>query len=249
MQPALDNLTPETTGKLGFEELAIALVANQFNPTILNLEFLKISGVIPRDWQLQNQPIITANTAQIVFQNGINIVCQNRTIIFTEIINSQDINSLKVAELAHILINRLPHSDYQGLAIKPKILAALPNHTNRYIVEKILTPGAWCNIGIAPLQATINFLYQLENSQLLLNLTEAQIQQPEKPSIPAVLFSGSFNYDLAKYNESDRTQQISQQLQNWSSDLATFRDIVNNKFLGNHDSIFSTLGVLGALGG
>ena len=46
------------TGTLGFEEMAIALVANQFNPTILKLDFLKISGIIPDDWEVQKQPIL-----------------------------------------------------------------------------------------------------------------------------------------------------------------------------------------------
>ncbi|MBW4643464.1 MAG: hypothetical protein KME23_10820 [Goleter apudmare HA4340-LM2] len=239
MSPALDNRNPEpTTENIGFEELAIALVANQFNPTILNLDFLKISGVIPGDWQLRNQPTIAANAAQIVFQNGVSIVFQNRTVTFTEIIDPNNINYLKIPELARIFTNRLPYSDYQGLSIKPKILVGLPNNTKRYIVEKLLVPGAWCDIGVAPVQAAINFFYQLENSQLLLNLTEAQIQQTEKPSIPAVLFSGSFNYDIARYDESDRFQELSQRLQNWSTDLAIFRDIVNNKFFGNHDSVF-----------
>ncbi|AFY32949.1 hypothetical protein [Calothrix sp. PCC 7507] len=242
MQPVLDNLSSEsTTGNVGFEELAIALFANQFNPSILNLDFLKISGIIPGDWQLQGQPTITPNAAQAVFQNGVNLVFQNRTVSFLQIIDPTNTNPLKIPELARIFVERLPYSDYQGISIKPKILVGLPANqglTRKYIVEKLLSPGPWCDIGIRPVQAAINFSYQLENCQLLLNLTEAQIQQAEKPPLPAVLFSGSFNYEVTSYSEGDRFQEIVKRLQNWSVDLEGFRDIVNNRFFGNYDNVF-----------
>jgi len=46
MQPVLDNRNPESaTGTVGFEKLAIALFTNQLNPSIINLAFLKISGI------------------------------------------------------------------------------------------------------------------------------------------------------------------------------------------------------------
>jgi hypothetical protein len=242
MQPVLDNRNPKSaTENVGFEELAIALFANQFNPSILSLEFLKISGIIPGDWQLQSQPTITPNVAQIVFQNGVNLTFQNRTISFLQIIDPQNPDSLKIAELARIFIERLPYSDYQGISIKPKILVGLPANqgiARKYIVDKLISPGPWCDIGVRPVQATINFSYQLENSQLLLNLTEAQIQQADKPPLPAVLFSGSFNYEVSGYGEGDRFQEIIKRLQNWSTDVESFRDIVHNKFMGNHDNVF-----------
>ncbi|WP_017655603.1 hypothetical protein [Fortiea contorta] len=242
MQPILNSPESETvTENIGFEELAIALFANQFNPTILSLDFLKISGIIPGDWQLQSQPNITPNFAQIVFQNGVNLNFQNRTVSFLQIIDKKDANSLKIPELAQTFIERLPYSDYQGISIKPKILVGLSANqglARKYIVEKLISPGPWCDIGVRPAQAAINFSYQLEQAQLLLNITEAQIQQAENQPIPAVLFSGSFNYEVSSYNESDRFPEILKRLQNWSTDLELFRDIVNNKFLGNHDNVF-----------
>lgn len=242
MQPVLDNRNPESaTENMGFEELAIALFANQFNPSILNLDFLKISGIIPGDWQLQGQPTITPNAAQAVFQNGVSLVFQNRTVSFLQIIDPTNKDALKIPELARVFVERLPYSEYQGISIKPKILVGLPANQGlgrKYIVEKLVSPGPWCDIGVKPVQAAINFLYQLENSQLALNLTEAQIQQAEKPPLPAVLFSGSFNYEVSGYGESDRFQEIIKRLQNWSTDLENFRDIVHNRFMGNHDNVF-----------
>ncbi|MBD1944544.1 hypothetical protein H6F78_07660 [Coleofasciculus sp. FACHB-64] len=43
-------MTPTPTP--AFEELAIALIASNFNPTLLTPDFLKYSGIVGSDWKL-----------------------------------------------------------------------------------------------------------------------------------------------------------------------------------------------------
>jgi hypothetical protein len=68
------------------QELAIVIATENHNPTILNLDFLKCSGIVEEDWQLSRSPICHSQASQIVFQNGISLASQPDRIIFAEAI-------------------------------------------------------------------------------------------------------------------------------------------------------------------
>jgi hypothetical protein len=61
---------------LQIQELAIAIIAKNINPTVLNTDFLKYTGVIPSDWELERSPVYANGVAQIIFSNGLAIVAQ-----------------------------------------------------------------------------------------------------------------------------------------------------------------------------
>jgi hypothetical protein len=63
------------------QELSIAITAKSLNPAMLTVDFLKYSGIVPPDWELNGQPVLNPNYAQVNFQNGISIVAQPRTIL------------------------------------------------------------------------------------------------------------------------------------------------------------------------
>ena len=64
---------------LDIQELSIVLAVRNHNPTMLNLDFLRGSGVVGADWELAQQPVSNANAAQIAFKNGIKIEVPTRS--------------------------------------------------------------------------------------------------------------------------------------------------------------------------
>ena len=234
-----DPISDTINKSLNIQELSIAITANNFNPTILNVDLLKLSGVIPPDWELARPPVLSDRLANIAFKNGINLVAQARTITISEPV--ADSTGLLAPDVARRYVETLPQADYQLLHIVPKSLVAFPNHVDgarEYIVETLLAPGAWRQVGHAPVQAALNLFYQLERGQLSLSIQEARLQQLDKASVPAVLFTGSFNYDLTSHAPLERLSNLVQLLANCLADLATFEDIVNKKFLRQQESVF-----------
>lgn len=45
------------SASVDLQELAIVLTAKNHNPSILNPDFLKCSGIIPSEWELSRQPL------------------------------------------------------------------------------------------------------------------------------------------------------------------------------------------------
>lgn len=240
--PLNPNLDPQAPLQIReIQEIAIALSAKNLNPTMLSEEFLKFSGIVPNEWELGRQPVLGPNLSQVTFQNGVSIVAQPRTITFMEAIGAKDPNELQTSRVARLYVEKLPNAEYQTLTISPKSLVPFPGNPDgarHYITRTLLAPGPWQEFGTAPVQAGINLLYQLERCQFSLSINEAKIQMPDQSSIPALLFAGNFNYDITGNLQQERLEKIGQGIDDWQSDLEAFREIVNQRFLGQQQSVF-----------
>ncbi len=230
------NTTVESPTQIqDIQEIAIAISAKNLNPTMLSQDFLKLSGIVPSDWELARKPVQSPRLSQVSFQNNVNIVAQPGTISFMEAIGKKTAKELKIPQVVRNYVEKLPQAEYQALNISLKSLVPFPGHQDaprKYITGTLLSPGPWQKFGKAPLQAGINFLYQLERCECSLSINEARLQQQDKPTIPALLFAGSFIYNLASDREQERLNQLGQGIDNWETDWETFREIVYQKFLG-----------------
>ena len=121
------------------------------------------------------------------------------------------------------------------MSFNPKILLPFPNKPEaprKYITGSLLGSGSWKKIGKAPVQAGLNLMYLLDHCQLNISVAEARVQQPQKPVMFAILFSGSFNYGLGNTKSSqEKLDKLTQALKFWQTDFKTFREIVTDKFL------------------
>lgn len=225
--------SPSTTQFI--EELSIIIAAQDLTPTMMSQDFLKFSGIIAKEWELSQQPVLNPNFAQLNFTNGIGITAQPRSISISESIGTKQLSELAIANVAAKYVEKLPHAEYVGLSLSPKILIPFPESpetARQFITGSLLGSGAWKKIGVAPVQAGVNLMYLLERCQLTINISEARLQQAQQASITAILFAGNFNYQVnPEDTEDDRLTQIMSFMNNWQSDLQEFRDIVNQKFL------------------
>jgi len=229
------------------EELTLSISAKNLSPSMLNLDFLKMTGIIPGDWELMAQPILSDRISQLSFKNGISILAQPGSVSFRDIVDVKGKKQSVAPEVASKYVEKLPHAEYQALNISPRIVLPVlkpKDGARKYITETLLAPGPWLNFGKTPVQAGINLFYELDGCQLSMTINEANLQQRDqnKGAISAVMFSGSFSYNVANENEQTRLNQLAQKLQNWKKDVDTFREIVHEKFAtqlpGQEESLF-----------
>jgi hypothetical protein len=217
------------------EEIGIVIAAQDLTPTMMSQDFLVFSGIVPRDWELSEQPILNPGAAQLHYTNGVSIAAQPRTITFSEALNDKQAENIVIPEIAIKYIEKLPHADYLGISFSPKMLLPFPQNpgaVRQYIADRLLGVGTWKNIGKVPVQAGINLMYLLDHCQLTINVGEARLQQAQQNPMAALLFSGSFNYNISPNLMSEaKLGQLKEGLSFWQSDLNGFRDLVINKFL------------------
>ena len=236
------------SGKIEFiEEISVVIVAQDLTPTMMSLDFLKFSGIISKEWELSQQPVLNPNLAQLNFTNGVSINAQPRSVTISESLGNKAAENLVFHTVASKYIEKLPYAEYIGFGFNPKILLPFPNSPSsarQYITSTLLGSGSWKRIGTVPVQAGVNLVYQLDRCQMNISVSEAQLRKSTE-QITALLFSGNFNYSVNPDPNSSETKmtQIVNFLNNWKTDLEEFREIINQKFLddnGHDNSIGET---------
>ena len=240
--------TPDTASAVNspnmtkfIEEISLVIVAQDLSPAMMSYEFLKFSGIISQDWELAQQPVLNPSYAQLNFTNGVSINAQPRTINLSESLGTRNLEELVIQKVAANYVAKLPHAEYMGLSLSPKILLPFPEapeSVRQYITGTLLGSGSWKRIGRVPVQAGINLMYLLDRCQLTISVSEAKLQKPQEAPIMAILFSGNFNYnvDLRQNLAENRTTQMRNFINNWQTDLEEFRAIVDRKFLDADDT-------------
>ncbi|WP_143288277.1 hypothetical protein [Calothrix rhizosoleniae] len=224
---------------VNLQEMAITIAVQKNNPTILAPDFLKYTGIVPSEWELAREPVRNNSVAQVTFQNGISIVSQFNRIIFSEVIATKEPQDIEVNTIARRYVEKLSQAQYQGIGINfgGYVLFAQSEQASRdFILNNLLQPGPWSEFGNAPVQAAMKFSYTLEGKQLNLEVNQAAIKFPDKKLVPAVLFSGNFNYSLSKEGENNQVDNIVKAIAGWQTDLDTYKEVVNTKFFNPETS-------------
>jgi hypothetical protein len=223
--------TPKIT-----HELAIVFAVRDPHPQSLHLDFLKYSGVVPADWQLAQPPIRNQQFNRLIFQNGVHIVAQPRTLTLVQPIILSQPEQLQVPELAHRYVRSCctdeSHSDYVAIGVSPKSFVLTPAVQNRsYLVETLLHPKDWQHKATQPAQATVNLLYSLDRCLFRLSIEDVRHQLPGQPEQSAVMVSGNFHYPLPEeMTVNDRAAQLHACIDHWKKDLKTYLELVNQRF-------------------
>jgi len=236
----VDAASNPLTQPMDIQELAITLSAKNLNPTMLTLDNLRSLGVIPADWELAKQPVLNQLQARLNFKNGVNIVAQQRNITFAEPINAQNAKAVSAPTVAKEFVSKFAKADYQTVSVAPKTIVSFGKEQNsnprQFIMEKLIAPGPWREVGNGSPQASVNFVYQLQECQLNLSVNEVRLRAQNQPNqaVPALLFSGSFNY-RSNQEGSQTIAQLQGQIDRWSDNLETFSKIVHQQFLGKSE--------------
>jgi hypothetical protein len=219
--------------EIKIEELSIVVVAQNHNPTLLNPDFLIYNKIVPPAWELAGSPICVGPMAQVTFKNGVNIVAQFNKVIFTETVGDKRDEDIAVPVIARKYAETLPHVDYRAVGINPK------GHVNfleeaavqGYILDTLLSPGPWLEFGDVRPKAGLKFVYWVKDCQFSLTLEESRLQLPDA-TVPVAMFTANFHRDLKGETKDQRLQNLSQILDHWDEDVALFKIVVNDRFLG-----------------
>ncbi|QSV68403.1 MAG: hypothetical protein HEQ12_16805 [Aphanizomenon flos-aquae DEX188] len=221
------------SNSLQLSEIAIALVAKDLNPAVLNPDFLKYTGIIPTDWELANQPIYNNNLVQLVYKNGVGIIVQPNRLNVLEMIGGKAPAEIQLATVALQLIEKLSQIEYQAVGINPKAFVNFPSVEDayNYICGKLLAPGSWQEFGGSKVNAALQLSYPLKRGTLNLAINQVNVQVGEQEITPAILFSGNLNYPLSGNTNTEKIQDLRQVIGNWQNDVKTFQDLLGEKFL------------------
>jgi hypothetical protein len=219
------------------QELAIAITAKNLNPTVLTLDFLKYTGVVPADWELAKQPVYTNGLVQLFFSSGLGIIAQPNSVTLLESISTKPLEEILVPKITHNLVEKLSQIEYQGVGINPRGFVTFNSDADayQYICNKLLSPGSWQEFAGAKVNAALQLTYPLKRGTLNLGINQVNVQFPDKQAA-AILFSGNFNYPLLGNTPAEKIQDLQTIIDNWQDSLKTFQQFLVEKFLPSSEA-------------
>lgn len=219
---------------LVLQELNIAIATQNHSPSILTFDFLKYSGIIPLDWKPAQQPVVTSQGSQVIFDNGLSIVAQPQVLNFVELISAKQIQEIQIPEIVHNYINALPKVEYHAMGINLKGYVTQSklglNTTVHDYMHTLLAPASWQEIGNTPVKASMQLVFTLDRCQFGLGINEGNLYLAEQETLPIILFSGNFSYGIGGDTNEKRLQSLHELLGNWVIDITTYQEIINNHF-------------------
>jgi hypothetical protein len=217
--------------QITLQELAIVIAIKEIDPTLVTPEFLKYSQIIPLDWEVIGQPARSFQGSQVTFKNGVTVIAQPQRLSFAELVGDRSPTELEIPKLAEKLVDVLPNLSFVGVGINMRgyLDFGMDRHRLReFMFQNLLAPGAWQQLGNAPVQAGINLGYTFDERRLNLSINEATIQTAEAQANSIALFAGNFDYDVINtIAPAAHTQRINQIITNWQRDLELYQEVVS----------------------
>jgi hypothetical protein len=217
---------------LNVQEVAIVVAVAKHNPTLVTPDFLTGSNIVPSEWEIARQPLLSQFGAQVIFKNGMSIVAQNDRIAFTERVANKSLDDLSLATVAHKYTQVLSQLDYRG--VQTGLRGHFPlgkeniSVAKDFLFQQLLSPQLQQQ-GYKPVRAGIQLTYRINDTQLTLDINEAGLIV-EKSIEPVIVFSGNFNRTI-KNKESDKLGILNGFIACWRSDWDSYTSLVNNQFI------------------
>jgi hypothetical protein len=221
-------------------DVAFVVALDNHSPTLLNLDFLRLSGVVPEEWEVARPPVFSQQVSQILFANGISMVAQPDRVVVLAPLADSEVLATEAAWVAQRYVQALPNGKYQAVGINLRGYLQGAGVAN-YFQTNLLQSGPWLEEGLEPVTPSLTLNYTLSSGALTLNISPAQLQFGEESPLQSILFAGNYNSTLDG-SGSDRLLALQQRLSGWQRDVHHFRRLVSEAFqprLVGADPLFS----------
>jgi hypothetical protein len=237
--------------ELEIPELAIAVIAQSHNPTVLNADFLAYNEIVPSDWEPSEDRLSTPVLSQVGYEEqGVGIVAQPDKVVFTR--TNGDIrqgSEPNVAAMAADYVEALPHVEYKALvaSIQGHVrVEAGMEEAKRQVVDCYVAKGPWCDFAGGLDEASVGLTYRLEHGTMRLSISPALYvkasmrkhqhrdsqDEPESPEeLPVLHFSANFQAEIEGSGREERVADLLRRLKHWKDWLDVYVELVEKNLL------------------
>ena len=217
---------PKSDESVNLGEVAVVLVAQSNNPSIINPDFLRHNEIVNADLALQGDPITSPLFSQVTFERGIVVNALPDRVSFQQTGDFLTTEDILCPEIAKRYVEKVPHVPYSAIGINPKCYryssAEVPEKVSNILIKsedmsfKDVTP-----------EVHLKTIYQYDTKKIALDIAEATMEKNNTPEVPIILFQANIHRDIpSTMNQQDRIKTISDILASWENDLSDFDALV-----------------------
>ncbi|MCY3973316.1 MAG: hypothetical protein OXF52_03845 [Candidatus Dadabacteria bacterium] len=168
---------PSSNIELKLSTVSVVLVAQVHNPAIINPDFLKKSGVVGSDWQVDENkpPLSTPLLSQISFNNGVEWRVTPDICTIVEKVEGDLKDSYSIHECAKAYIKTLEHIPYRALGVNWHFsLDSAEEDLQTWMKERFLKSGNW-QTSIESTSLSFKVLYPSAVCNITIDIRESKI--------------------------------------------------------------------------
>lgn len=202
-------------------EVAVVLVANSNNPTILNPDFLALNGIVESPSDVHQPIIVTPAFAQVIYRGGLKVTADPERIIFSQSGAALNEDEVQVPAMALRYVRCVPHVRYHAIGLNFTVHRSIEAAEPSSVVEQIGQHGGRRAFHGTEPEMQLKTIYALEAYRLTADISDLA-GPPRKTR-----FHANFHRALAIDPPSaERVSHIRSIVSSWPSDLRDLHDLM-----------------------
>jgi len=202
-------------------ELSIVIVAENHNPTILNPDFLKFNGIVPKEWVVGKPPLCAHPVSQVEYQNGVRITAELDKLIFFKPKFTKNDADRSIFDIAKRYVDTLHHVNYKAVGINPRGHIKFPSkeHLNTYFADNLLRKGAWADFRGGVRSISIKLRYESDSVIYNMGIDQAYLRTDKSREESLLSISGNFHHPIASSPMMESYKSVVEIIDNIDTDL------------------------------
>ena len=213
--------------KLEIIEVAVVVIADQHNPSILHPAFLQAEKIVDDSWELAEPPLCTPPASVIKYVNGISFLAHTNRLQVTQEMGDGDLSKSSVPDLMVRYIEKLPHVQYTAVGINITGIVDVPE-PEKMLIDKFLRTGWWNDSKQKPSAIGIRLIYDADGDAMRISLDPGSAKLvSDKTEIKGVLAKGNFHSEL---HEANRIAEAKKNIERFAERFGRYCEFISHVF-------------------
>ena len=206
-------------------ELSVVLLADNVDPSLINPDFLRHSGMVDRGLRTEQPPVSTPVFSQVAFEGGLTVTALDDRFVFVQRGEALrgDPESLGIARR---FLEKIPYPRYKAVGINPTGVRPLRPGSAGVVAGALIKRSEGLAFRDVSPVISLKAAYFYESRQITLDVHEARRRDAEGSELPGVVFAVNIHRDITETDQAQRIARLMSILSAWEDDLSDFHDLV-----------------------
>lgn len=197
-------------------EMAVVLVAQSNNPSILNPDFLITNGIVNGGIEDVRQPAVSTPVfSQVRFKNGVAVTADSDRVVFS--MSRPPGESILPPKIARSYLRQIPHAPYRAIGVNSKFFVRSADRAQG-VSASLRNRGAWMSFKDVMPEVALKFTYTYNDRTINLEVADARLGEGDE-TLQGQMFQANVHRDLTESNTKSRNERINSILDAWKRDL------------------------------
>lgn len=203
---------------------SVVLVADNIDPSMINPDFLRHSGIVGSDLKTEQPPVSTPVLSQAIFEGGFSVVAQpDRFIVVQQ--GEALTDDIATPDIAKRLLEKVPHPAYKAIGINVSCIRPLDD-ASEGVATALIERGKWMAFYGSSPEFHLRVVHSFDGRQVILDIQDLKKHESDGTETTGLFFAANIHRDISETIQDQRIARLMSVLSGWKDDLSDFMSMV-----------------------